>query len=276
MIKKKSFINKIIILAIMIALICNCSGFLFFSKSFADKSKGKYKYYIEECASIRNKEIKKAKAIDGTYKLKYENVISEKEVKKDEMIKKKKDDYITEYVVCLYDEYDVKNKNNIEKIKEGTYYICEVTKEEFRRVLSDQLEDTNKKHQGISEIIGAVGAGAVTGTGTGAGIGAGAGTVTVPGIGTVAGGVVGGVIGGVAGAVGGGVVKAYDLYIKGEIDLDDYIKEWTDEEYEKILVDNLQYYNYKTKKIKYNELSKYISKENIKIVDELEKKYNKK
>ena len=77
--------------------------------------KGKYKYYIEECASIRNKEIKKAKAIDGTYKLKYENVISEKEVKKDEMIKKKKDDYITEYVVCLYDEYDEKINSDLQK-----------------------------------------------------------------------------------------------------------------------------------------------------------------
>ena len=264
--KRKKGFNKILvtipIIVIIIGFVALNNKTVLFN-NLPVKNTGKYLYYINDVVVNRTKELRKIKYIEDSYNTIYTNVIYENEINKQDMLQISNGKNVAEYLICVIDEYDIDNNGEIVKdIKEPNFYLCSVSKNNFRQVVKDQLV-------GNKDILESLIKKGAAGAAGGAIVGSMGGAVVIPIIGSVP-GAVGGAI---TGLIGGVATDVVEKFLDGDSGLDDLINEISEENYMETYESFAEYYDPKITKISVDDLYEYIPGNEVNAVDSVVKRY---
>lgn len=220
------------------------------------KDEDKYKNYISYSTIELSKQLKKKKVdIDLVYINDF-NVIYENEKPLDDIKNMKDKDIIAEYLVYIIYTYADKDKNLKTEV---SYILCQVSFAEYVKMIKKRMEQENTYYSERNDLYAAC-KGALGGAITGAGLGTLGGpfapiTVTA---------------GAVGGAIIGGVEKFFESYFgngaKEKAEIIKGITEFSDEVYADSFVEISAGLNPKISFIKSNELEKYLSEKDLKIL----------
>lgn len=251
--------KKRIIFFIICLLIISIAGC---SNGFENKNTGKYANYIDEVKTTRKKELKSIKNINETYGINYENVIYENEASKDELLALKNSSPIATYIICIADSYDTSDG---ERKEECNFYICTVTKNNFRQIVKKQLNIN-----AIGDIEGLLNAGR-NGSKKAESIEDVYESIKPQGEDSKLDD-----ISSVAGFIFGAGSKIIDNIKKGNSDVDDFINELPNDVYKNTFTEYSKDYVPEINKInRIENLSDYFNESEMKIIKEHIKKYSK-
>lgn len=243
-------------------------------KEFPLKTEGKYLNYINYAVERAREDFKKEKYDLNSLVIDYQNVIWEKEERKENIKTLKDDKPIVQYLICIIGHGTKKIKKEEIQDSKCFLYLCSVPFGRYKGFMSEILVEMSEldlsNSESLTEILeggtSMVAAGAAAGTSVGAAIGS-----VVPVAGTAAGAAVGAGVGSLVGFLGGAGSKIFGKWKKDKKQLNELVRDLPEDAYNESLINISASNNVEINMVKENNLNQYLDSSGIELLDELRK-----